>query len=155
MGAGLQAGRHLIAGWQTLCCLNSAILTAFRPKTPQASKGLWNARLLQCYVGPNGRFDLVVDHKPATANRALPNFVIALALSDESAAVLSKNGFDTRRVIFCHQAATFAYSDRSASILNSNLSASNGTPFSASNSGMATLSFSMSSSSVSAPVARP
>lgn len=85
----------------------------------------------------------------------MPDFVIALPVPDESAAVFPKDGFNITGVILCHQVAACAYSERSASTLNGNLSVSKGMPFSASNSGMATLSFSMSSSNVSAPVASP
>src|SRR5258708_4194055 len=120
----------------------------------QTLKGLRNPSVFQSDVGPFRRFDLVVDHEFTIRDRTIPDFMIALALPDELAAVLARNPFVARRVVLRHQ-ATCANSKRSALTKNDKSSAEGVSSFSASNSGITISSFSMRASKVSAPVASP
>src|SRR5262245_59249504 len=101
------------------------------------------------------RFDVVIDHEASIVDWTVPDFVIALALADQGTTVLAQNGFHTRRKVVSHQ-ATGASSLRSALIANGTLSVPAGkSPFSTNSSGITIFSFSIKSSNVSAPVARP
>jgi hypothetical protein len=75
------------------------------------SECLWKSYLLQNDIGPNRSFDFVVNHKLAICYLAMPDFVIALAIPGERAAVFPKDVFKITRVILCHQVATLAYSN--------------------------------------------
>src|SRR5262249_8999607 len=119
------------------------------------SKRLGQTRLFKGVVCPMAGFDVVVDHKSPVVDGALPDFVIAFALANEIAAVLSQDSPNAGREVVCHQ-PTGANSVRSALTAKGTLSTLAGRrPFSVSNSGITILSFSIRASRVSAPVARP
>lgn len=112
-GSLLHTARGFVTRCDTICAdaIRPAIQqTLGRFAATEASLLQWhclsqyfrNSRVLQSNVGPNSRFDLVIDHEPTIADWAVPDFMVALALSNERATMIAENGFDPWRVILRH-----------------------------------------------------
>jgi hypothetical protein len=60
-----------------------------RPALPRLLEGFGESSLLERVICPVARFDVIVDHEPAIADRAVPDFMIALAVPHKGATAVS------------------------------------------------------------------
>lgn len=68
-------------------------------------EGLGESRLSQDGIGRVAGEDLAINRKPALADGAIPDLVVAFALALEMTPAGPENPFDLRCIV-CHQAAT-------------------------------------------------